>query len=160
MALAPASSVEDRPLAAWRLTRHCAMSPQAYLRHVATVCLALLTIALGFTVSGCPIVAACLLVQVLALLGLHLLHAAHATDGERVALYRDRLEVVCFRGFTTRVHAFPTCWVRLEPGRGRDDGSYWICHGRSRLPLGRQVPLPQRHRVMAEIRRALLACRT
>jgi uncharacterized membrane protein len=155
MAQAPVSSAEDRPLAAWRLTRHCAVSPRAYVRHVAVVCAFLLAIALGFLALGSAVVALFFVLQACAVAGLHLLHAVHATDGEKVVLYRDRLVLFSFRGLRTRMHVFPACWVRLEKGRGRDEGAYWICYGARRLPLGRHLPLVKRRRTVAEIARAL-----
>ena len=153
--LTSVSSAEDRPLAVWRLTRHCTVSPRAYLRHVAAVCIFLATISLGFLVLGSPVVSLCFILQTCAVAGLHLLFAAHAADRENVLLYRDRLVVVTYDGLSTRVHEFPTCWVRVETGCGRDDSSFWLCHGRRRLALGRHLPPVKRQRTLAEIARAL-----
>jgi uncharacterized membrane protein len=149
------SPAEDSPLAAWRLVRHCAVSPRTYLRHVAAICSFLAMIALGFFALGSPVVALCCVLQACAVAALHLLYAAHVTDGEQVELYPDRLVVVSFVGLSSQVHVFPTCWAQVETGRGRDDGAYWIRHGARRLRLGRHLPPLQRRRTVAAIAQAL-----
>jgi len=146
---------EDSPVAAWRLTRACALTPRAFMRHVAAVCAFLATIGLGFLAVGSPVVALCCVLQACAVAGFHLVYAAHVTDGEQVVLYPDRLVVFSFLGLSTQVHVFPTSWVQVETGRGRDDGAYWIRHGARRLPLGRHLPPLKRRRTIADIARAL-----
>lgn len=137
----------------WTLTRRCAIAPRTFFCHIGALGLLLCAVGIGFWMAGYPLVMLFCGCQFAALCGAALVHARHATDGERVRVEDGRVQVASSRGCREQVLEVRACWARLER---RPSGGLVLRSGRVELPLGDQLT-PAQRRVFAEEFAASLA---
>ncbi len=113
----------------------------------------------AFWFLGSTVVAGFCVLQIFVVFGSGLLFAVHATDGECITLYPDKLVVQLYDGLHSRSYTWHPHWVRIVEGRGRSKGCFWLCHGNTRVSVGRHLSLYRRYKTAAEITRALRMCR-
>ena len=150
---APPAAAAPPPGDAWTLTRRCAIAPRTFFGHIGALGLLLCAVGVGFWVAGYPLVMFFCGCQFAALCGAALVHARHATDGERVCVEDGRVRVASSHGARERVVEVHACWARLERG---PSGRLVLRSGRVELPLGERLT-PAQRRVFAEEFAASLA---
>lgn len=144
--LAPESAGPAAMRQAWKLTRNCAIPPRIFFWNIGALGLVLAAVGTAFWVAGYPLVMFFCGCQLVALCAAALMHARHATDGERVRIEGGRVRVESSRGGHERVFDAHACWVRLERA---SSGGLVLRSGRTELPVGEQLT-PAQRRVFAE----------
>jgi len=164
----PDGDIRTALSAQWILQRNCAMSPRAFMLHIAAAAALVAALGCGFCIAGYPVVLCFCAGQVLALAAAAWVHAIHAVDGERVVLTPGTIEVHTTRGLRSQTFRFDPCWAWLESaredGRDRPGGARSqppvLCGGGLRVPLGGCLADAQRRRFAAEFGRSLRQART
>jgi uncharacterized membrane protein len=138
----------------WLLRRNCSTTPHQLLVFYVVLCGLSLGIAAMFWMQGATMIMPFAWAEVIAVGAALLVHAAHASDAERIRLQGGMLTVehACGR-HTDRVEFRPD-WVRVEPEHG--DGSLIELSGQGqRIVVGRFVRPELRRQLADELRWAL-----
>jgi uncharacterized membrane protein len=138
----------------WLLRRNNSISPAQMGVMYASLCVVSLAIGLAFWAHGATMVLPFAGIELLLVGTAFLIHARHATDGERILLADRALVVELEQAGRRSRQEFPRDWVRVEPQAG--DGSLieLSAQGR-RVNIGRYVRPELRPELAREIRQAL-----
>ncbi len=138
----------------WTLRRNCSISPRQLLGVYLSLCCLSLVIAVGFALSGAPVVLAFSGLE-LGLIGLaFLIYARHARDGDTLTLSGQSLAVEQSLGGRATLTEFRAEWLCIEPRSG--EGSLVELAGQGqRVCIGRFLRPELRAALAQELRLAL-----
>jgi uncharacterized membrane protein len=138
----------------WMLSRNCALTPRQVGAFYLSLVAASLLIATVFLLRGAWMILPFSLIEMTALGVALLIYARHATDGDRVSLRRDALEIESVDG---QKH----CITRLDPRSARVEmdarprAELAVVARGERVRVGRFVNERERRRFAHELRKAL-----
>jgi len=138
----------------WSLRRNCSVTPRQLGGAFLGLCLLSLGVALFFWLQGATLVLPFAVLELMAVALALLIHARHATDGERISLCDGRLVVEQEMAGRVLRSEFAREWVRVEP---KDDAGHLIeVRGGGRcVMVGRYLRPDLRPALAREIRQAL-----
>lgn len=138
----------------WRLQRNCSVTPAQLAWLYASLCVVSVGIGTWFALHGAWLVLGFAWIELLAVGLAFSVYARHATDGERISLCGERLEVELEQGGRLTRAAFDVRWLRVEPKAGQRSLIELSGQGRS-VEIGRFVRPELRPLLAREIRMAL-----
>jgi len=140
----------------WFLKRNVSVTPAQLGWLYASLCVVSLGIGTFFWFQGAHLVLPFTWLELLVVGIAFLVHARHATDGERISLQGGQLVVELENAGRLQRAEFDRAWVRVEPSAG--DGSLIEVSGRGQsVSVGRYVRPELRPALAREIRLALRA---
>ncbi len=134
------------------LRRNCSISPSGLACVFVALALVVLVIGTGFAIAGAWLILPFAGLEVLLLGGAFLLHARHATDYERIALERGRLQVEVAEGRRLERYDLDARRVRVEVEGAR----VMVRDAGEALELGRHLDEESRKVFGAELKKRLL----
>jgi uncharacterized membrane protein len=138
----------------WMLNRNCALTPRQVGAFYLSLVLASFCIALFFLLHGAWMILPFSVLEMVALGAALLIYARHATDGDRVDLQRDALEITSTDGNVQRVTRLDPRAARVEMD-ARPRAELAVVARGERVRIGRFVNERERRRVARELRQAL-----
>jgi uncharacterized membrane protein len=107
-------AVADAQGLRWHLVRNCSVTPRQLVALYASLCAIAVVVATGFWLHGAPLVAPFAVLELVVVGIAFLLYARRATDGERLRLVGDRLEVEIEQAGRITRTTFHRPWVRVQ----------------------------------------------
>ncbi len=138
----------------WMLNRNCALTPRQVGAFYLSLVVASFCIALFFLLHGAWMILPFSVLEMIALGVALLVYARHATDGDRVALQSDALEIVSTDGSVQRITRLDPRAARVEMD-ARPRAELAVVARGERIRIGRFVNERERRRVARELRQAL-----
>ena len=138
----------------WMLSRNCALTPRQVGAFYLSLVAASSCIAIFFLLHGAWMILPFSLLEMIALGVALLVYARHATDGDRVTLQRDALEIMATDGNVQRVTHLDARAARVEMD-ARPRAELTVVARGERVRIGRFVNERERRRVARELRQAL-----
>jgi len=138
----------------WMLSRNCALTPRQVGAFYLSLVAASLAIATVFLLRGVWMILPFSLIEMTALGAALLIYARHATDGDRVSLRRDALEIESVDGNRHRITRFDPRSARVEMD-ARPRAELAVVARGERVRVGRFVDERERRRFARELRQAL-----
>lgn len=138
----------------WMLNRNCALTPRQVGAFYLSLVVASFCIALFFLLHGAWMILPFSVLEMIALGVALLVYARHATDGDRVALRPDALEITSTDGNVQRVVRLDRRAARVEMD-ARPRAELAVVARGERVRIGRFVNERERRRVARELRQAL-----
>ena len=138
----------------WMLSRNCALTPRQVGAFYLSLVVASFCIALFFLLHGAWMILPFSILEMIALGVALLVYARHATDGDRVALQPDALEITSMDGNVERTTRLDRRAARVEMD-ARPRAELAVIARGQRVRIGRFVNERERRRVARELRQAL-----
>lgn len=137
----------------WTLRRNCSVTPAQLALSLGLLCAVSLSVAVFFWVHGAVLVLPFAVLELVGLVAAFLVHARHATDGERICVQGEQLVVELEIGGRTRRSEFARRGARVEPLLGGD--LIEVSGGGRSVRIGRYLRPDLRPLLAREIRQAL-----
>jgi uncharacterized membrane protein len=107
-------AVADAQGLRWHLVRNCSVTPRQLAALYASLCAIAVVVATGFWLHGAPLVAPFAVLELVVVGIAFLLYARRATDGERLRLAGDQLEVEIEQAGRVTHTVFQRQWVQVH----------------------------------------------
>jgi uncharacterized membrane protein len=137
------------------LRRNCSLAPGALMLVFGSVAALSFGFGAAFAALGAWMILPFAGIELLALGVAFVIHGRHATDCERVRVAGDVVRVEVVEGSRSRVHEFPTRWVRLLADESRRLRRLMLVGRGEAVEVGRHLDARRRAGLEQNLRAAL-----